>query len=278
MTAGVLYVVATPIGNLGDISARALRILSEVAAIAAEDTRHSAQLLQYFSIQRPLIALHEHNEAAQVEHLIARLHGGDSLALISDAGTPLISDPGFRLVSAAHAAQLPVRTVPGASAAMAALSVAGQASDRFVFEGFLPAKSAARRARLQELEPERRSLIFYEAPHRLQETLDDMLAVLGRRSITLCRELTKTFETVLRMDLADLCARVREDEDQRRGEIVLVLEGCLQVSTPVAEHHRVLDVLLQDLPVSQAASLAARLTGGRRKWFYEEALARANRT
>ena len=278
MTAGVLYVVATPIGNLGDISARALRVLSEVAAIAAEDTRHTAQLLQYFSIQRPLIALHEHNEAAQAGALIERLRAGDSLALVSDAGTPLISDPGFRLVSAAHAAMLPVRAVPGASAAMAALSVAGQASDRFVFEGFLPAKSAARRARLQELAPERRSLIFYEAPHRLQETLDDMRAVFGRRSITLCRELTKAFETVLRMDLAELCERVRQDEDQRRGEIVLVLEGCAQALTPVDEHRRVLDILLQDLPVSQAASLAARLTGGRRKWFYEEALARENRT
>ncbi len=275
MTAGVLYVVATPIGNLGDISARALRTLAEVDAIAAEDTRHTLQLLQHFDLRKTLIALHEHNEAEQAELLVHRLLAGEQLALVSDAGTPLISDPGFRLVSAAHAAGVPVRTVPGASAAMAALSVSGQTCDRFVFEGFLPARSVARRSRLAELFAEQRSLIFYEAPHRLQETLADLLGVMGDRSITLCRELTKAYETVLRMPLSELCERVRHDADQCRGEIVLVLAGCAsQRGGDVQEHRRVLDILLQELPPSQAAALAARLTGGRRKWFYEEALAR----
>lgn len=277
MSTGTLYVVATPIGNLADLSPRAREVLASVDLIAAEDTRHSRKLLQHFGIGTSLTALHAHNERQRVEGLIERMHAGQSVALISDAGTPLISDPGFPLVRAALQAGLRVSPIPGPSAAMAALSVCGLPSDRFVFEGFLPAKGAARRARLAELASETRTVIFFEAPHRLLETLRDMAAVLGgAREATLARELTKTFETVRLSTLGGLAAWVGEDEDQQRGECVLVVAGA---PAPVraeggVEAAKLLESLMQHgIPVKTAASIAAEVLGGARKQYYQDCLA-----
>lgn len=268
--AGVLHVVATPIGNLGDMSPRGLDTLRGVAAICAEDTRHTRRLLAHFGIERPLLALHQHNEDAQAGQLVARLQAGDSLALVSDAGTPLVSDPGYRLVRAARAAGVRVSPVPGACAAIAALSVAGLASDRFVFEGFLPARGAARRERLAGLAGETRTLLFYESAHRIEAALADMAAVLGEgRPAVLARELTKLFETVLDGSLGELLARVRADPDQRRGEFVLLVEGVGEESdTRLAEGRRLYARLGEHLPPSTAAKLAAELSGAPRKALY----------
>ncbi len=267
---GTLYIVATPIGNLGDFSPRAQEVLRTVAAVCAEDTRHSRPLLAHFGIEQSLIALHDHNEGAQADALVARLVAGDSLALISDAGTPLISDPGYRLVRAARAAGVRVSPVPGACAAIAALSVAGLPSDRFVFEGFLPTKPGARRERLRQLASEPRTLLFYESSHRIEDTLADMVAVLGEtRGVVLARELTKLFETVLDGTLADVHARVANDPDQRKGEFVLVLEGSVdQAAAQLAEGQRLYSKLSEYLKPSQAAKLAAELSGAPRKALY----------
>jgi len=275
---GTLYVVATPIGNLEDIGARALRVLREVALIAAEDTRHSMRLLQHFGIDTPLVACHEHNERDQGGRLVERLLGGDSLALISDAGTPLISDPGYHLVRNARAAGVPVVPVPGPCALIAALSAAGLPSDRFIFEGFLPARSSGRRQRLQALAEEPRTLIFYEAPHRLLESLEDMRELFGGgRQVVLARELTKTFETIRGAPLDELCAWVAGDANQQRGECVLLVEGwqAPQGEEAVsAEALRVLDLLLAELPLKRAAALAAEITGVRKNLLYQSALER----
>ncbi|AXO63043.1 16S rRNA (cytidine(1402)-2'-O)-methyltransferase [Pseudomonas sp. phDV1] len=275
---GSLYVVATPIGNLDDISARALRILREVALIAAEDTRHSARLLQHFGIQTPLAACHEHNERDQGGRFLARLQAGEDVALISDAGTPLISDPGYHLVRQARAAGFAVVPVPGACALIAALSAAGLPSDRFIFEGFLPAKAAGRRARLEQVREEPRTLIFYEAPHRILECLQDMREVFGDdRPALLARELTKTFETLQGLPLAELCEWVAADSNQQRGECVVLVagwqapEGEEAVS---AEALRVLDLLLSEMPLRRAAALAAEITGVRKNVLYQVALER----
>ncbi|MNZ20799.1 Ribosomal RNA small subunit methyltransferase I [compost metagenome] len=277
-TPGTLYVVATPIGNLDDISARALRVLREVALIAAEDTRHSIRLLQHFGIETPLAACHEHNERDQGGRFLARLQAGDDVALISDAGTPLISDPGFHLVRQARAAGVPVVPVPGACALVAALSAAGLPSDRFIFEGFLPAKASGRRGRLEQIKEEPRTLIFYEAPHRLLESLEDMREVFGAdRPALLARELTKTFETLKGAPLGELCAWVAADSNQQRGECVVLVggwqapegEGALS-----AEALRVLDLLLAELPLKRAAALAAEITGVRKNLLYQAALER----
>ena len=267
---GTLHVVATPIGNLGDISARALEILRTVAAVCAEDTRHTRQLLAHFGIERPLLALHQHNEDAQAAQLVARLLGGDSLALVSDAGTPLVSDPGYRLVRAARAAGVRVSPVPGACAAIAALSVAGLASDRFVFEGFLPAKASARRERLARLAAEPRTLIFYESAHRIGEALVDLVAAFGEaRPAVLARELTKLFETVLDGSLAELLAQVRADSNQRRGEFVVIVEGAADdAEAKLIEGRRLYALLGEHLPPSTAARLAAELSGAPRKALY----------
>lgn len=269
-TAGTLHVVATPIGNLGDLSARALDTLKAVEAICAEDTRHTRQLLAHFGLERPLLALHQHNEDAQAAQLVARLLAGDSLALVSDAGTPLVSDPGYRLVRAARAAGVRVSPVPGACAAIAALSVAGLASDRFVFEGFLPAKASARRERLGRLATESRTLIFYESAHRIEEALADMAAAFGEtRPAVLARELTKLFETVLDGDLARLLAQVQADPNQRRGEFVLVVEGAGEdADARLIEGRRLYARLSEHLPPSTAAKLAAELSGAPRKSLY----------
>jgi 16S rRNA (cytidine1402-2'-O)-methyltransferase len=275
---GTLYVVATPIGNLDDISARALRILREVALIAAEDTRHSARLMQHFGIGTPLAACHEHNERDQGGRFLARLEAGEDVALISDAGTPLISDPGYHLVRQARAAGFAVVPVPGACALITALSAAGLPSDRFIFEGFLPAKAAGRRARLEQVREEPRTLIFYEAPHRILECLEDMRAVFGgERQALLARELTKTFETLKGLPLDELCAWVAADSNQQRGECVVLVagwqapEGEEAVS---AEALRVLDLLLAEMPLKRAAALAAEITGVRKNLLYQVALTR----
>jgi 16S rRNA (cytidine1402-2'-O)-methyltransferase len=269
-----LYIVATPIGNLGDLTPRAREVLASVDLIAAEDTRHTRQLLQTCGIGTALTSFHEHNEGQKSEELVARLAQGQSLALVSDAGTPLISDPGFELVAAARKQGIPVIAVPGACAAIAALSIAGLPTNRFVFEGFLPAKAAARIGRLEQLASEERTLIFYEAPHRLAEALRDMSQVLGAaRLATVSRELTKRFETTYAGTLAELSEAAARDSDMARGEIVVVVSG----NTAACESAHmnadaVLRALLEDLPPSQAAKIAARLTGGKRSELYEAAL------
>jgi 16S rRNA (cytidine1402-2'-O)-methyltransferase len=267
---GTLHVVATPIGNLGDLSPRALDTLRSVAAICAEDTRHTRQLLAHYGIERPLVALHEHNEAQLAEKLVARLQSGESLALVSDAGTPLVSDPGFRLVRAAREAGIAVSPVPGACAFVAALSVAGLPSDRLVFEGFLPAKANARRERLAPLASETRTLAFYESAHRIDDTLADMAMIFGgdRRAVV-ARELTKLFETVLDGTLADLHARVLADANQRKGEFVVLVQGAADdADARITEGKRLYAKLGEHLPPSTAAKLAAELSGAPRKALY----------
>ncbi|WP_439887595.1 16S rRNA (cytidine(1402)-2'-O)-methyltransferase [Pseudomonas sp. MBLB4123] len=278
---GTLYVVATPIGNLDDIGARALRVLGEVALIAAEDTRHSARLLQHFGIATPLAACHEHNERDQGGRFLARLQAGEDVALISDAGTPLISDPGYHLVRQARAVGVPVVPVPGACALIAALSAAGLPSDRFIFEGFLPAKAVGRRVRLEQVREEPRTLIFYEAPHRILECLQDMRAVFGdERPALLARELTKTFETLKGLPLGELCAWVAADSNQQRGECVVLVAGWQAPEGEEAisaEALRVLDLLLGEMPLKRAAALAAEITGVRKNLLYQAALERQSR-
>ena len=273
---GSLYVVATPIGNLDDISARALNILRSVALIAAEDTRHSARLMQHFGISTPLAACHEHNERDQGGRFLARLQAGEDVALISDAGTPLISDPGYHLVRQARAAGIKVVPVPGACALIAALSAAGLPSDRFIFEGFLPAKAVGRRARLESIKEEPRTLIFYEAPHRILECLQDMEAVFGgERQALLAREITKTFETLKGLPLAELRAFVESDTNQQRGECVVLVAGWTAPESEDAvssEAMRILDLLLEEMPLKRAAALAAQITGERKNVLYQVAL------
>ncbi len=267
---GVLHVVATPIGNLGDLSPRALDVLKRVDAICAEDTRHTRQLLLHFGVEQALIALHQHNEDGIAQAVVARLLRGDSLALVSDAGTPLVSDPGYRLVVAARAAGIRVSPVPGPSALVAALSAAGLPSDRFVFEGFLPAKSGARRAHLAALAAEPRTLIFYESAHRIDEALADCVGAFGaERPAVMARELTKLFETVLDGTLAELHARVLADANQRKGEFVLLVHGAPEAAdATITEGRRLYAALVQHLPPSTAAKVAAELSGASRKALY----------
>lgn len=273
--AGTLYVVATPIGNLEDMTPRAVRVLSEADLIAAEDTRYSGRLLRHFGIGTRAEAIHEHNERSQVPRLVEILKGGKSIAFITDAGTPLVSDPGFHLVRAARQAGIRVVPVPGACAAIAALSAAGLPSDRFVFEGFPPARSAARRAVFEKLREESRTLIFYESPHRILESLKDMSEVFGPgREAVLARELTKQFETLRAGGLGELLEWVGGDSNQQLGEFVILIHGLPRAEREVldeaAEH--VLKILLDELPVSQAAALAARITGLKKNMLYEYAL------
>lgn len=272
---GVLYVVATPIGNLEDLSPRAQRVMAEVQLIAAEDTRHTGALLAHFGIRTPLLSLHEHNEAERAPRLLERLQAGDSVALVSDAGTPLISDPGFNLVRAARAAGVRVSPVPGPSALIAALSVSGLPTDRFVFEGFLPARPAARRARLTELATETRTLVFYEAVHRLQESLADMAQTLGaERAAVIARELTKLHETVSSGTLSELAMRMAADAEAPKGETAVLVAGASAARSPAIsiEPERLLRILLEKLPVKQAANLTARISGGKKNQLYQKAL------
>ncbi|WP_110709839.1 16S rRNA (cytidine(1402)-2'-O)-methyltransferase [Salinicola sp. CR57] len=272
---GVLYVVATPIGNLEDLSARAGRVLAEVDAIAAEDTRHTQRLLRHLGVERPLISLHEHNEAARVDQLRRRLLLGEQLALVSDAGTPLISDPGFVLVRELRRSGCRVVPVPGPCALVAALSAAGLPTDRFTFEGFLPAKSGARRKRLEAGAWREETRVFYESPHRIRDLLDDLAAVVGERQVVLARELTKTFETLLEGSASELLAIMDADPDQARGEFVVMLAGSppKEASADDAEGEVLLRALLaEEVAVKSAAAIAVRLLGGRRKHWYQMAL------
>lgn len=269
---GVLYVVATPIGNLGDITRRAQEVMAAVDLIAAEDTRHSGRLLQQLQIDTPTLALHEHNERDRAPQLVERLQQGESVALVSDAGTPLVSDPGFHLVRLAREHGIRVVPVPGASALLAALAASGLPSDRFVFEGFLAVKAAARRHRLEALATETRTVIVYEAPHRLLDTLGDMIAVFGcERYVVLARELTKTFETIKGDSVESLLEWVRSDTNQQKGEMVLLIKGADTAGSDTIEleGQRILRILLAELPLSQASSLAAKLSGGKKKSLYQ---------
>lgn len=271
ISAGCLYVVATPLGNLEDLSPRAVAVLRSVACVAAEDTRRFAQLAQRFAIDTPRLALHEHNEDQQVATLLARLQAGEALALVSDAGTPLISDPGFRLVAAAQAAGVTVVPVPGPCAAIAALSAAGLPSDRFVFEGFLPAKQAARRARLQALAEETRTLIFYESVHRIVASAADLCTCLGaQRRVVVARELTKLHEQIVSLPLQALVGWLQENDNHRRGEFVLLVAGA---EATASQENRlsaqaIFELLAAELPPGKAARLAHQITGLPRSHFY----------
>ena len=269
-----LFLVATPIGNLADISLRALETLRSVDLIAAEDTRHSKRLLQHYAIDTRLVACHEHNEDKQTPALIERLRKGQSIALISDAGTPLVSDPGFRLVRAAQKAHIRVVPVPGACAAIAALSVSGLPTDSFVFEGFPPAKPGARLNFLRTLQAEHRTLVFYVSCHRITDTLRDMAAVFGgQRQAVLARELTKAYETVQQATLAELVERVDKDQNQQKGEMVLLVAGTREQGDAEQQLlNKLLPVLVDQLPVKQAASIAASVTGLNRNELYRRAL------
>jgi 16S rRNA (cytidine1402-2'-O)-methyltransferase len=270
---GRLWIVATPIGNLDDLSPRARDVLRAVALIAAEDTRHSAPLLAHAGSRSRTLALHEHNERDQAARIVERLLAGDDVALVSDAGTPLISDPGFRLVRAAREAGCEVSPVPGPCAAIAALSAAGLPSDRFTFEGFLPAKTSARRERLQTLAAESRTLIFYESSHRIVDSLADMVAVFGAtREAVLARELTKLFETIIAAPLGIVHARVVADANQQRGEFVIIVSGAQgdEADAQLAEGRRVFALLREELPPARAAKLAAAISGAPRKLLYVE--------
>lgn len=277
---GTLYIVATPIGNLGDITSRAVETLKSVALIAAEDTRHSARLLQHFGIQTRMTSYHDFSDDTRVELLLRTLQDGQSVALISDAGTPLISDPGYRLVSRARERGLRVVPIPGVCAMTAALSAAGIPSDRFAFEGFPPAKHTARLKLFQLLQQETRTLVFYESPHRILECVDDMAEGFGaERVAVIARELTKTFETIHSDTLGNLQQWMRADENQQRGEFVVLVKGAetAQDEAIPADAKRILQVLLEDLSLKQAASLASRLTGVKKNLLYALALDSASK-
>ena len=271
-----LYIVPTPIGNLGDITARALETLQSVQLIAAEDTRHSARLLQHFDIRTPMWALHDHNERAQADRIVQRLSGGENIALISDAGTPLISDPGYHLVRKVREAGFRVVPLPGACALIAALSASGLPTNRFTFEGFLPAKSLARKQRLEQVVADPRTLMFYESPHRLLASLETMLEVLGPdRYVVMARELTKTFETIRGDRLGDLVEWIKADANQQRGEFVLLVHGAeeqVDEDALTPEQLRILTLLLEDLSVKQASALAAKICNCKKKKLYQAAL------
>ncbi|MBX3709333.1 MAG: 16S rRNA (cytidine(1402)-2'-O)-methyltransferase [Gammaproteobacteria bacterium] len=274
---GTLYIVATPIGNLQDITLRAIEVLKAVDRIAAEDTRHSMPLLKHFSISKPCISMHEFNERERLKIILEYLQQGESIALISDAGTPLISDPGFHLVREAKALDIKVVAIPGPCAAIAALSVAGLPTDKFTFEGFLPPKMEARRHRLALLLHENRSMIFYEAPHRLLSVLQTMTEIFGQsRKAVVARELTKLHESVRGGTLASLMEYYQLHDNELRGEFVVLVEG---INEKVSESkevipENVLDILLEELPLKQAAMLASKITGERKNVLYEMALAK----
>ena len=270
-----LYVVATPIGNLGDISQRAVDVLHQVDLIAAEDTRHSGRLLQHYTIGTPVIAYHDHSDEQVLRRINGCLVDGGSVALVSDAGTPLISDPGYRLVRSVQEAGFAVRPVPGACAAVAALSASGLATDRFLFEGFLPARAGARASRLAALSRETATLIFYEAPHRVLASLESMVASLGgEREAVLAREVTKTYETILRCSLAELLAFVAADHYQQRGEIVLLVAGRRDQERELTpEIAALLLRLARELPARRAAAVVADYSGLRKKQLYDFLLA-----
>ncbi|MDY0971334.1 16S rRNA (cytidine(1402)-2'-O)-methyltransferase [Siccibacter turicensis] len=271
---GKLYIVPTPIGNLGDITQRALDVLQSVDLIAAEDTRHTGLLLQHFAITARLFALHDHNEQQKAQTLLAKLQDGLNIALVSDAGTPLINDPGYHLVRTCREAGVQVVPLPGPCAAIAALSAAGLPSDRFCYEGFLPAKSKGRRDTLRALEQEPRTLIFYESTHRLLESLEDICSELGEsRYVVLAREITKTWESIHGAPIGELLAWVKEDDNRRKGEMVLIVEGFkAQEEALPADALRTLALLQAELPLKKAAALAAEIHGVKKNALYKYAL------
>ncbi|GAA3545825.1 16S rRNA (cytidine(1402)-2'-O)-methyltransferase [Zobellella aerophila] len=272
--AAVLYIVPTPIGNLSDISHRALEVLQQVDVIACEDTRHTARLLSHYQISTPTWALHDHNEQHKAEQLVARLSSGKSIALVSDAGTPLISDPGYHLVNRCREAGIRVVPLPGACAAITALSAAGLATDRFAFEGFLPAKEKARHDKLESLKEESRSLIFYESPRRLLDTVAELVAVMGPdRQVVVARELTKTFETIHSLPAAEMLEWLRQDDNRCRGEIVLMVAGHRPDSEALpAEALRTLTLLRAELPLKKAAAITAEIHGVKKNALYKYGL------
>jgi 16S rRNA (cytidine1402-2'-O)-methyltransferase len=268
---GELFLVATPIGNLDDLSQRARSALSVADLVLAEDTRRTGRLLARLGVERPLMSLHEHNERTRIASILARLEAGDRIALVSDAGTPLISDPGYELVRAAIERNLRVLALPGPCAAIVALTVSGLPADRFVFEGFLPSRESARRARLELLARELRSIVFYEAPHRLADALADLASIFGgERRAAIARELTKLHETLYHGSLDDLAERATQDPDMLRGEIVIVVAGADTAGPAVPEDaERIVKVLVAEMSPAQAAKLASRITGASRAMLYE---------
>ena len=273
---GTLYIVATPLGNLGDVSQRAIETLKNVDLVAAEDTRHSRPLLHQFAINTSLTALHEHNERDACESLLEKIQAGKSIAVISDAGTPLISDPGYYIVRRAHQLNIPVVPVPGPSTLSTALSVAGLPTSNIHFEGFLPSKSTQRISRLKELTDMTDTLVFFEAPHRIVDTLVDMVECLGAsREATFMRELTKMYETIKMGSLEDLSRWVSEDPNQRKGEIAIVVKGVVAAETSDEinpESERILKLLLKEVSTKKAAALTAEITGLRKNQLYQHAL------
>ncbi|MBY8071148.1 16S rRNA (cytidine(1402)-2'-O)-methyltransferase [Vibrio fluvialis] len=267
-----LYIVPTPIGNLGDITQRALDVLSSVDVIAAEDTRHSGKLLAHFNIQTKTFALHDHNEQQKAQVLVEKLLAGQSIALVSDAGTPLISDPGYHLVTQCRQAGVKVVPLPGACAVITALSASGLPSDRFSFEGFLPAKSKGRKDKFMEIAKAERTCIFYESPHRITESLQDMLEVLGpEREVVLARELTKTFETIQGMPLGELIEWIEADDNRKRGEMVLLIHGYRDNAEDVLpeEALRTLGILTKELPLKKAAAMTAEIYNLKKNALYK---------
>jgi len=275
---GELYIVATPIGNLQDITLRALDVLKEVDCIAAEDTRHSRKLLNHFGIDKPMLSVHEHNEVQRAREVIAQLSEGKKLALISDAGTPLISDPGYQLVKEVRAAGYVVSPIPGVCAAIAGLSASGLATDRFRFEGFLPQKPGVRRERLRLLSQQTSTLVFYEAPHRIVSFCTQLIESFGEeREAVFARELTKNFETIHHGSLFEQLAWLEGDANQQRGEFVVMIEGFKQPEAGElldVETIQLVDLLLQDLPPNRAAQIAAKFFGKKKKLFYDYALSK----
>jgi len=274
MNQGTLYVIATPIGNLSDIGERAIEVLKQVDLIAAEDTRHSKGLMQYYSIGTHMLAYHDHNEEQVTPKLVQRLLAGEDIALISDAGTPLLSDPGYRLVKAAHESSIKVSPVPGACAAIAALSASGLATDRFLFAGFPPHKQGARQGFYLEFEQQLATLIFYESSHRIVASVRDMIEVYGgQRRVVMAREITKTFETIHSCTLFELPDWLEADPNQQKGEFVIVLEGASKsIDTMSVGVESVLKILLEELSVKQASKLAAKITGLKKNDVYKLAL------
>ena len=274
---GILYIVATPIGNLQDITQRALDTFAQVDLIAAEDTRHSGLLLSHYGIKKPFFALHDHNEQEKAHILVEKLKQGSNIALISDAGTPLISDPGFHLVRQCREAGIRVVPLPGACAAITALCASGIASDRFCFEGFLPAKSKARKDKLENIAEEDRTLIFYESTHRILDTLEDMQSVLGEeRYIVLAREITKTWETITGNTIKNLREWLLDDPNRTKGEMVLIVEGKPksdnndEISLQVV---KALELIAEELPLKKAAAIVAELYGYKKNALYQFGLA-----
>ena len=276
---GTLYVVATPIGNLADMVPRAVQTLQSVSVIACEDTRHSKKLLEHFSIDTPCIAYHDHTDQRSANKILTRLGSGEDVALISDAGTPLISDPGYRLVAQARSQGVSVIPIPGACAAISALSVSGLPTDKFRFVGFLAAKTAQRKNILETLKSVPDTLVFYEAPHRICATLKDLIDVFGSDRIAfMAREITKTFETYIYGTIGELFEKVSADSNQQRGEIVLVLAGNVVSNDSLsADAEKILKLLIKELPLAKAASLAAKITGGDKKQLYQLALTLQNK-